>query len=67
MDQTKLATVSVVQVALEDINTHKYWQIEIKRIIKDFCVCVINVCVILPQQQKVTLGLHWSTSGGEYL
>lgn len=38
MDKTKLATVAVVQVALEDINTHKYWHIEIKRIIKDFCV-----------------------------
>lgn len=36
MDKTKLATV--VQVDLEDINTHKYWQREIKWIIKGFCV-----------------------------
>lgn len=40
MDKTKLATVAVEQVDLEDINAHKYWQIEI---IKDFCVCVMSV------------------------
>lgn len=68
MDKTKLA---VVQVALEDINTHivllmkwlffkSHWYPEAPH-------TWINVCVILPKQQKVTLGLHWSMSGGECL